>query len=392
MRSGRRCIALAIVLGFTVAPLFHTAVAASSTAACESFVHRQTGSTDSVPVVFVHGITSSAAEWTSSPPKGGSQMLPAVAALPGVATYTFDYSSHSLDWVANGAVGPRLAQGIACLATQSHHKVIVVAHSMGGLATEFAQGEVDSSGVPIANDLALVITIGTPFQGSQLLGLLKNSINTLPPAVHAGLNVALTICGLLGEASPLNDGCWLVGVPNSPAGLALTPGSPQLAVTPLGQARRRDSLPAWAAQVPVHTIAADIELSYKIGRLSLGVSIGDLPVSVVSATADASPGNAPFVASCGLHLSSLASFSSLLVCYHGHEISNAAIVADAVNQVRFFAVLNQQPTRAQATPPSGSSFHLPGVIAALLPLVFLLFIFRLMFRRPRRTVRIRLPR
>ena len=308
------------------------------------------------------------------------------AKVPEVATYTFDYSSHSLDWVNNEAIGPRLAQAIDCLAIQAHHKVIVIAHSLGALATEFAQGQTESNGGQIANDLALVITIGAPFEGSQLLALLNNEVNALPPVVHAALDVMLTACGFLAAAAPLNDDCWLAGIPRSSAGLALTPGSPELAVTPYGQPPRGDSLPGWAPQVPVHTIAADIELSYSIGIVSLSSSIGDLPVSVTSATADASAGNMPLIATCTVRVTSPASLADALLCYHGDEISNPTIVTDAVNQVRFIAAANREPTEGSA-PPSSTSFHLPGIVGALIPLAFLLFILWVMLRRPRRSER-----
>jgi pimeloyl-ACP methyl ester carboxylesterase len=86
----------------------------------------------SAPVVFIHGIISTAQMWQPTTP--GSIAYQA-ARIRGVTAWTFRYQPESLDWVTNPAIGPAFARGLACLADNSGHDVIVVAHSMGGLAT-----------------------------------------------------------------------------------------------------------------------------------------------------------------------------------------------------------------------------------------------------------------
>ena len=86
-----------------------------------------------------------------------------------VTGYTFDWSEYSgfklreqLSWVTGPPApgpGPLLAQAIKCVAGKSGHKVIIIAHSMGGLVTE------DASTIgSVADDIAAVFTLGTPFR------------------------------------------------------------------------------------------------------------------------------------------------------------------------------------------------------------------------------------
>jgi hypothetical protein len=82
----------------------------------------------------------------------------------------FNYSNYDTDWVTNPNIGPALSHQIACLATSSREdggtgKVIVIAHSMGGLAIRWAATK-SSNAAEVTNDLGLVITLGTPNDGS----------------------------------------------------------------------------------------------------------------------------------------------------------------------------------------------------------------------------------
>src|SRR5205807_1388191 len=64
----------------------------------------------SVPVIFVHGINSTAGMWNAQSVASG------VTKLRGVTAWTFNYGPQSLEWVDNRAIGPALADAISCLA------------------------------------------------------------------------------------------------------------------------------------------------------------------------------------------------------------------------------------------------------------------------------------
>jgi pimeloyl-ACP methyl ester carboxylesterase len=235
------------------------------------------------PVIFVHGIMSSEAMWDDPIPgsRRGS-LLASVAAIPGVATYTFDYRQQSLDWVTKDSVGPRLGRAITCLATQAKRKVVVVAHSMGGLATRLAAAQSDGVGGRVADHLATVITLGTPYQGSLLLTLLASGIDALATSnspYALAVRAIRAWCGLRAQALPEGGGdCGLLGVPATPAGRALRVGSPQLA-----------ALPPWPPRLPVHAIAGDLRLWVSLlgHNLTAPIPLGDIAVTVGSALAGA---------------------------------------------------------------------------------------------------------
>jgi pimeloyl-ACP methyl ester carboxylesterase len=57
--------------------------------------------------------------------------------LPGAAVFTFDYRDYAARWVTDDHLGPALGRVIDCLYKASGGKVIVVAHSMGGLIARY---------------------------------------------------------------------------------------------------------------------------------------------------------------------------------------------------------------------------------------------------------------
>jgi len=115
---------------------------------------------DGAPVLLVHGFNEGPGMWT--------EMKKALGQVPGITAVTFDYSAENTGWVDK--IGPPLAHCIAGLADRSGRKVVVVAHSMGGLAIRAAV----ASSPAIAGQLGLVVTLGTPNLGSWLdtLGML----------------------------------------------------------------------------------------------------------------------------------------------------------------------------------------------------------------------------
>src|SRR6266704_6888956 len=125
-------VVAALVLVVAPLPLAPDALAASGARTCvTSQLQQVPGVQDlsgSVPVVFIHGINSSAAIWNVS---SGGSIAGQAALVEGVTAWTFDYSHQSLEWVNKPTIGPSFASAISCLARASGHKVIIVAHSMG---------------------------------------------------------------------------------------------------------------------------------------------------------------------------------------------------------------------------------------------------------------------
>jgi pimeloyl-ACP methyl ester carboxylesterase len=120
------------------------------------------------PVLFVHGFNSGPAMWTGEAAKvekSNNKLVELVSRTGSVTSFTFDYRRFSTRWVTDRNIGPRLADTISCLRNRADRKVIVVAHSMGGLATQWAAS--DRGGRAGRNILA-VVTLGTPHKGSWL--------------------------------------------------------------------------------------------------------------------------------------------------------------------------------------------------------------------------------
>ena len=183
-----------------------------------------------------------------------------------VTLVPFDYSNWNLLWVTFEEIGPRLATCITWLAHTSATqggpgKVIIVAHSMGGLAVRCAVDPTCVQGIQAADPslIGLVITLGTPNTGSNP--------QTLGPVLD-------TICTLFSQC---ND---LLIARDSPAAQAMVPGSSQLAKLPL--------LPA---AIPVDAIAGQITETTELFNHSYVLNdFGDIVVPVTSALADAEQG------------------------------------------------------------------------------------------------------
>jgi pimeloyl-ACP methyl ester carboxylesterase len=136
---------------------------------------------NSMPVLFVHGINSGADTWDGPGDKPEEWFPRKVSKLPHVTAWTFDYQQAQPAWVTDRRIGPALGTAIECLADASGHKVMVVAHSMGGLATQYAVSQPSRNpGGRIWQEVSEVITIGTPFHGSLLPSVLDHLV-TGPP-------------------------------------------------------------------------------------------------------------------------------------------------------------------------------------------------------------------
>ncbi|HSW77846.1 MAG TPA: hypothetical protein VLG36_03550 [Candidatus Chromulinivoraceae bacterium] len=218
--------------------------------------------------------------------EGKPSMIDAASNIDGVEVVKpFDYKDNHFDWVTNDNIGPKLARTIDCLAQTSRKeggpgKVIVVAHSMGGLAARFAANQT-IDGRKVADELGLVVTLGTPNTGSPW----ATAFGDLPRAY----------CRLLVDNSLAPEQrmeqvslCWA-----SSALSAMREGSNELA-----------QLPHFPDSVPVRAIAGQVTLyaQYLFSDVKQPLS-DDLIVPVNSALAEYTNkgvGDGRFVFSCDL--------------------------------------------------------------------------------------------
>ena len=168
------------------------------------------------PVIFIHGFESSPAIWDS--------MFSMVYAMPGTWTTAFDYSGVSTQWVTNSAIGPAFASYIKCVAQASTAgKVIIVAHSMGGLATRWAAAPKDGG---VSQYIGTVITIGTPntgsFMGNIGTGLYPLACSGSKSRLAMNLPLLTNICeGENAEAGMQAFGPSINSLPELPSGIPL---------------------------------------------------------------------------------------------------------------------------------------------------------------------------
>jgi pimeloyl-ACP methyl ester carboxylesterase len=262
------------------------------------------------PVLFVHGFTGRPGDFRKTR-DGRASMLETVAGIPGAVPYTFDYSDDSTEWVTDPAIGPALGGAIACLANASGKRVVVVAHSMGGLATRFAQGQV-VDGEPVTDSLAHVVTVGTPTRGVLLLDFTNGDISN--EIVQTAVDAASELCEDPGEEERPRL-CELFDAANAPAVTAMAPGSAEL-----------EALPAWGPAVVVDPIAADIKLRLSVLGFGTTVSLGDIVATVGSATADPSRGRQPVVVACRHGIVDLAEVVDESRCSHANELANRRVI------------------------------------------------------------------
>lgn len=253
-----------------------------------------------VPVLLVHGFDSNPGMWS----EGNPSMLSVLRTLKGVRVVApFNYKDNHFDWVTNKNIGPKLARTIHCLAQTSRReggagKVIVVGHSMGGLATRFAANQPIDGG-KIADEIGLVITLGTPHLGSPMATIFGD----LPRAY----------CRLLVNEQDVEKRmrevrlCW-----ESEALTELMGGSDGLA-----------ELPSFPSGLPVRAIAGDMTVYYQYFDSMPHVGLqGDGVVPVISATAEftnTGRGDGRYVFACDLRHYDVYGLSKLVPGVHGGQ-------------------------------------------------------------------------
>lgn len=173
--------------------------------------------------------------------------------LPGAAVYTYDYHDYSARWVDDSHVGGGLGEAIDCLYAATGEQVIVVAHSMGGLAARWALARPSASSTPRTAEVSTVVTFGTPNTGSDLASFLGGSMDAATTSFPL-LRTLLSACGSV-ATEKLDSGSLCdsllpyapVRAFDSEAGTALRAGSPQLA-----------DLPPWPGSVNVYALAGEV--------------------------------------------------------------------------------------------------------------------------------------
>ncbi len=311
----------------------------------------------STPVLFVPGMGSKPSEFTSG---GSASLASAVGRLPHVKVSYFDYHSYDLEWVTDPHIGPALARNIACLADKSlalggPGKVVVIAHSMGGLALRDASAEM-VAGRSVGSRVGLAVTVATPNDGSWVEGVVTSaSDDQNGPGGRLGRLVidrlmlaARTACTDRARdpraVAGLVASCGLLLAPGSPAARAMTPGSAQLA-----------ALPPLPLSIPLYAVAGSIHLVATLGGLSasLPVDLGDLLVQRSSALAEAGhpgPGSGSFTDTCNENVSALLSDPGVLGrvgCEHGELLYAAPVI----NRIR--GAVDTYLGRAPAQLPRG---------------------------------------
>jgi hypothetical protein len=184
---------------------------------------------------------------------------------------------------------------------------------MGGLAARLAQS-VAVDGSRASEHLTEVVAIGTPFRGSQLLGLDDGFTGSV---IGEFTDALQTACQRDDPPRPRRRVCDLVDASGTPAVRAMVPGSSEL-----------EALPAWDSGVTVQTLAADVAVKFDVVGFSRSVSVGDFAVSLDSATADASRGIRPFVVRCRASVLSVLASVDESPCSHANELSNDRIIRE----------------------------------------------------------------
>lgn len=129
---------------------------------------------DYIPVVLVHGWTgdkdaflgpvklkSPDSKSSMTAPKNNQSLVGMLQSIPGAAVFDYDYSGQSTRWVQQTYAG--LGKAIDCIYKQTGRKVIIAAHSMGGLNARLAVQD-----PAVAKAVSMIVTFGTPIKGSKI--------------------------------------------------------------------------------------------------------------------------------------------------------------------------------------------------------------------------------
>jgi pimeloyl-ACP methyl ester carboxylesterase len=303
------------------------------------------------PILFVHGIDSDPTTWTTGTVSGTSVApLNYVDGALGtqVTGYTFDWSKYSgfragstLSWVT-GAPGPGqlLAEAIKCVAGKAGHKVIIVAHSMGGLLAEYASSS-DSS---VSGDIAAVFTLGTPFAGSWLDSTATSSLGWLSQAIGAycSFGGSLYSPGTAGQVAKqhvkpsggLEALCRVAGEREDPGMQGMRTG--------LAKGQGWHAL-SWPGVFPVFPLAASIQATswQPLPLFGPQVTFADFGDFVVGTSSELAGGGTPTV-TCTVPLDgtgapvllTLLDAVSASSCFHANEPDNKTLLDSIISTIK----------------------------------------------------------
>ena len=249
------------------------------------------------PVLLVHGWIGEPTMWSKpmdhtvvpgQQVSGARSLADDLQRLRGAAVYTLDYSTVAEQWFLKpGAGGKAFLDAAKCLVADkafTKHKLIVVAHSMGGLITRWAVNSDDQ----LRAGTSLVLTLGTPYRGSWFatvgLALMETAqvASTVDPRL-ARLRSAVHLMVLGCHANESLPGCpelnKFMGAVDAVRAFAF--GS-----------KEYDGLKPWPQGITVKTLAGRVVLENAAAQLFLGAPVpgdldfGDGVVDVGSATDD----------------------------------------------------------------------------------------------------------
>lgn len=311
------------VCAFTLSPSAPMPAASAATIGCAAGIGKNT------PILFVHGFLGKPSGWT--------QMMQAVGQnVPHTRAEAFDYEKYDESWVDDPHIGPALAKTIACTAESSRAeggtgKVIIVSHSMGGLATRYAAAQ-SVDGRPVSQDIGLVVNIGTPNLGSGLA-------NFLGPLLYS-----------------LCDPATLPG--STPAASEDSPCAALSAIDALQQhSRELATLPKLPSDIPLMAIAGDETLTVSLFKVRVHKDTGsDIVVGKTSASYGQSQpqsGGGLAVVNCSTSVKQLASGS----CFHTELTHNSVVEQATIGAIQqYIASIDV----ASALEPYVGTWYSPG--------------------------------
>jgi hypothetical protein len=215
------------------------------------------------PLIAVHGLWGKAKTWS----EGSTPMSKVFESIPNMVPFYFDYEPTNDRWVTNPEVAQRLAKTIVCYSKLYGGKqVILVAHSMGGLAIrEALDWAAYGTRVKDVTRGGRIITIATPHTGSLL--------------ANAEFSFWMALCkapiGIFSLTEDIDELCRQAESGRATAGLSVN--SEQLKTLP--KFPEGVSVKAIAGEVKVHVCAP-------WGCSEEKSTGGDLTVSTSSATAE----------------------------------------------------------------------------------------------------------
>ncbi|MFI5915790.1 esterase/lipase family protein [Dactylosporangium sp. NPDC051541] len=252
------------------------------------------------PILLVHGWRGNPDMWSQPTnmstlklePSVNHSLLGNLQKFAGAAVYTLDYSDVAQKWFREpGAGGDQFVAAEQCLtgnAAFKGHKLMVVAHSMGGLITRWALSDAAPDGAARRGRVGLIMTLGTPYEGSIIAGLgtvlfdtavqVGAKVDKRIATIVAIMHVLITLCRDVNGFGPCDVLNYVIDA--YAAAKALSYGSPEMR-----------ALSAWPKGTDVETLASRtiIEQHSLFFLKGPDADVGDAVVDTFSATSGDHP-------------------------------------------------------------------------------------------------------